>query len=109
VLRGGADYGRRLLPLDVEHFKARLLQDCLTEATASYWLHRAYQFQHSAPKGGDFNGQATPQQLAEQAEVCRQTELACRRHADLILSTYGEPISEDVWAVIGRWPEWTSS
>lgn len=32
------------LPEYVEHFRGRVLQDALSEATSSYWLHRSETF-----------------------------------------------------------------
>jgi hypothetical protein len=89
-----------MLTIDVDHFRARVLQDALTEATAAYWVHRAYQFQQAAPKPNDFHGQASKAQLVEARWRCLATALACRQHADLVLSSYGEPISSEVLAVL---------
>ena len=36
------------MPIDIEHFRARVLQDALTEATATYWLRRAQDFERVA-------------------------------------------------------------
>ncbi|HEY9468568.1 MAG TPA: hypothetical protein VIQ76_03025 [Propionibacteriaceae bacterium] len=44
--------------IDFDHFRARILQDCLTQATAQYWIHRAYQFQQAAPRPDEFHGNA---------------------------------------------------
>jgi hypothetical protein len=85
-----------MITIDLEHFRARLLQDCLTEATAAYWVHRAYQFQEAAPKPGDFHGQATRAQLAEARGRCLAIALACRRRAQLIMDGRPEEISREV-------------
>jgi hypothetical protein len=84
------------LTVDLEHFRARLLQDALTEATAAYWVHRAYQFQQAAPKRGDFHGQATRAQLAAARTRCLETALACRRRAQLSMDGRPEEIGRDV-------------
>jgi hypothetical protein len=84
------------LTVDLEHFRARLLQDWLTEATAAYWVHRAYQFQEAAPKPGDFPGQASRTQLAEARRRCQAIALACRRRAQLIMDGRPEEISREV-------------
>ena len=38
------------LTLDLDHFRARVLQDALTEARADQWLRRAQQFEDAAPR-----------------------------------------------------------
>ena len=74
VTAGGlADY--------VEHFRQRVLQDALTEGTAAYWEHRAEEWEAVRPRRGDFNGNATPRQLAEQYQRCTEIAAACRARA----------------------------
>lgn len=97
------------LQLDLDHFRARILQDALTEATATYWLRRAHQFEQAAPRLGEYHGQASREHLRDAWIQCMATAEACRRHADLISGEYPEPISEEVWDVSGRWPRWTST
>jgi hypothetical protein len=89
-----------MIDIDIEHFRARLLQDALTEATASYWVHRAYQFMEAAPRPGDFPGQAPRAQLAEARRRCQAIALACRRRAQLIMDGRPEEISREVRNVI---------
>lgn len=91
-----------MITIDFDHFRARILQDCLTEATAQYWLRRAHQFQQAAPRLDEYHGAATREQLRERWIQCMATAEACRRHADLISSEYPEPISAEVWAVLGE-------
>ncbi len=50
----------------IEHFRARVLQDALAEATANYWIRRAETFE------------------AVGNPRCDEIALACRRHATLI-------------------------
>lgn len=88
------------LPVDLEHFRARLLQDALTEATAAYWLRRAHQFIEAAPRPGDFHGRASRAQLAEAHRRCVGIALACRRRAQLITDGRPEEISSEVLAVL---------
>jgi hypothetical protein len=83
--------------IDIEHFMARLLQDCLSEATAQYWVHRAHQFQRAAPRKGDYHGNATTAELWERWQECMDTAQACLLHADLIRQVSPEPISDEVW------------
>ncbi len=53
------------LTVHIEHFRARVLQDALLEATANYWLRRAKTFE------------------AVGNPRCDEIALACRRHATL--------------------------
>jgi hypothetical protein len=85
-----------MIDIDIDHFRARLLQDCLTEATAGYWVHRAYQFQEAAPKPGEFHGNASRAQLAAARTRCQAIALACRRRAQLIMDGRPEEISTEV-------------
>lgn len=63
--------------IDPEHFSARLLQDCLNQATAAYWLRRAEWFETCNPA------------LA----------LNCRRHAWLLSTASDEP-TDEVWEAL---------
>jgi hypothetical protein len=90
------------LKLDIDHFRARILQDALTEATAQYWVHRAHQFQQAAPRPDDYRGNATPEQLTDAWVQCMTTVAACRRHGDLVSGEYPEPISDEVASVPGE-------
>jgi hypothetical protein len=91
-----------MIDIDVDHFRARLIQDCLTEATASYWIHRAHQFQQAAPKPGEFHGRATRAQLVEAHRRCNAIALACRRRAQLIMDGRTEEISTEVLETIAE-------
>jgi hypothetical protein len=62
---------RRLVE-NVEHFQHRVLQDCLTEQTAAYWVRRA----------GQFRSVGTP--------ACVEIAEACENRAAFI-RTYGDP------------------
>ncbi len=85
-----------MINIDLDHFRARVLQDALTEATAQYWLHRAHQFQQAAPRLDEYRGHATREQLRERWIECMAASQACLRHADLIRSEYPEEISDEV-------------
>jgi hypothetical protein len=89
-----------LISIDIDHFRARILQDCLTEATAQYWVHRAHQFQQAAPRLEEFHGDATREELNEAWTRCHATAASCRAHADLISGDYPEPISDEVASVL---------
>ena len=88
-----------MINLDIDHSRARILQDALTEATAQYWIHRAHQLQQAAPRQDDYHGNATTEELREAWYRCMDTAQACLRHADLIRER-SEEISAEVWAVL---------
>lgn len=85
------------LAVDLDHFRARVLQDALTTATADHWDKRAREWRAAAPTPDDFHGHCTREELREQWRRCMDTALACQRHADLIRSGRPEPIAGDVW------------
>jgi hypothetical protein len=84
----------------VDHFRARVLQDALTQATADYWLARAQVWESSRPKAGDYHGTATAEQLEEADARCAQIAENCRAHAALYLDALPEEIDPDVAYVI---------
>jgi hypothetical protein len=90
------------LTLDPDHFRARVLQDCLTEATAQHWEHRAEQFEDAAPRERDYHGQASSDDLRDARERCMATAAACRAHAQLLRDKIHEEISDEVWDVLGE-------
>lgn len=62
----------------IEHFRARVLQDALAEATSRHWRRRAEQLEWAMARPGDYTGQATQAdrharavRLAAQAQACR--------------------------------------
>jgi hypothetical protein len=89
-----------VISIDLDHFRARILQDALTEATAQYWVHRAHQFQQAAPRLGKFHGDATREELNEAWTRCHTTAQACLQRADLLRGDYPEPISDQVLTVL---------
>jgi hypothetical protein len=88
------------ITIDLDHFRARILQDALTEATAQYWVHRTHQFQQAAPRLDEYRGQATPEQLTDAWHRCMDTAQACLSHANLLRGDYPEPISDEVLTVL---------
>jgi hypothetical protein len=86
--------------LDFDHFRARVLQDALTEATVQYWERRARQFQQAAPRRGEFHGSATTEELDAAYQRCMATAEACLRRAELLREAYPEEISPEVWAAL---------
>jgi hypothetical protein len=93
-----------VINIDIDHFRARILQDALTEATTQYWIHRAHQFQQAAPRLGEFHGTATRDELNEAWTRCYATAAACLSHADLLRGEYPEPISDEVLTVLEEVP-----
>jgi hypothetical protein len=91
-----------MINIDLDHFRARILQDALTEATAAYWLRRAEQFEAAAPQPTDYSGHASQEQLTKAWVQCQTAASTCRRHAELIMQGRPEEISDEVWAVLGE-------
>jgi hypothetical protein len=89
-----------MISIDIDHFRARILQDALTEATAAYWLHRAEQFEAAAPQPTDYSGHASQEELAEAWVRCKTAAITCRRHAELIMQNRPEPISDEVASML---------
>ena len=77
----------RVADLDayVEHFRHRVLQDALTEATCAYWNRRAEVFEAAIPRAGDFTGSATPEEIEDRRMRVAAMTLACRQRAALSL------------------------
>lgn len=98
--RPGQGLSDARIPLDLDHFRARVLQDALTEATAGYWIRRAQHFEDAAPKPGDWHGLAEADDLVDRAIRCRQIAENCRHHAQLLLDSRPEPIGADIWALV---------
>jgi hypothetical protein len=83
----------------VEHFRARVLQDALNEATASYWLRRARQFEAARPEPDEFHGEATRLQLRAKWYELTEAAEACRHRAAVSLVVQDE-IAPEVWAAL---------
>lgn len=85
--------------LDLEHFRARVLQDALDQATIGHWLKRHAALSASLPRPGDFVGRASAEELnAREARVRRELQ-AIERHVWLLQNTYREPTAEVLEAV----------
>lgn len=70
-----------LSTLEERQIAARVLEDIWCEASAIYWRRRADQFDRARPRAGDYTGQATSEQLAEQDARLASTTRACRLRA----------------------------
>lgn len=69
----------------VEHFRARVLQDALTEALRSTWLRRADAFEAAIHQPGDFPGQCSVGQIEANNRRLAQKAQACRNHASVCI------------------------
>ena len=65
----------------VDHFRGRVLQDALVEATAAYWQRRGDVFDAARPRACDFPGGATEADLDAARRRCGAVALACRQRA----------------------------
>ncbi len=72
-----------------EQMQKRAVLDMLNNATAAYWERRAELLEWAMPRPTDYNGLATPEQLAARAERLRSDAEQCRNHARLLR---GEPL-----------------
>jgi hypothetical protein len=84
VLEPDTHRAARAVNLDLEHFRARVLQDALNEATVSYWLQRAKDLADVLSRPGDFTGHATPEQVAGRDAGIRLALLNIERHIALL-------------------------
>lgn len=67
----------------VEHFRWRVLQDALNEATSLYWRRRAAAFDAACSKPNDYQGRLTPEVRVDRDAGFRAIAAACRARADL--------------------------
>ncbi len=68
----------------VEHFRARVVQDALTEATGAYWLRRSEVFEAARHRPGvDYPGAASLDDLRERWVTLTETAQACRARAQM--------------------------
>lgn len=80
----------------VDHFRARVLQDALTEATATYWHRRATALEAARSRPGDYQGRASLESIRARDARLSAAARACRRRASLaLLHDTPEP---DEWA-----------
>lgn len=68
---------------DLDRFTRDLLADALNEASRTWWIKRAEDFERAKPTPGDY-GQATIEQLRARRSWCHATAQACRNKAALI-------------------------
>lgn len=82
--------GLTSLAENVEHFRWRVVQDALCEATAAYWRRRAELLEWAMPKPGEYIGEATRDELNARWCRLRQEAEACRNRAR-VAELGGEP------------------
>jgi hypothetical protein len=73
----------RQIDLD-EQMRRRSVQAAILHASAWWWRWRAEQFQQARPRPDDFNGNATPAELAEADRRCVATAHACLNRARML-------------------------
>ncbi len=66
---------------NVEHFRHRVLQDALSEATAAYWRRRAQILRWAQPRPGEYAGHSTPEQLRDRWQRLEEQAVACENRA----------------------------
>lgn len=91
-----------MLQIDIEHFRARVLMDCLLQATSEYWLRRAEDFEAALPRVGDYPGRATPEERAQCMARNAQLAINCRRHATLLAEQTRVEIASEVHAALAE-------
>ena len=88
------------IPTYVEHFRSRVLQDALTEASAVYWRRRAEHLEAARHRPGiDFPGRASTEELRARWVALTEAASACRARADVALI---DDATADVAAVLAE-------
>jgi len=67
----------------LENFARRLLTDCLNEATRTYWLKRAQDFENAKPRPGEYQGTSTREELRARWLWLDEIARACRARAEI--------------------------
>jgi len=75
---------RILERVDAAQLGRRVAQDALNEAAAATWWRKAEAYEWARPKPTDFNGNATPAELAERDRKLAAQAAACRHKAELL-------------------------
>jgi hypothetical protein len=90
------------LQLDADHFKRRLLQDCLSQGLADRWLGRAESLEAARPRPGDFTGRATEAELEARSSELSQAALARRRDAWLLAQELPAYVVDKIALVVAQ-------
>lgn len=91
--------------VDVEHFRARVLQDALNEASAMYWRRRAAMFEWAKPRRGDDRGRRAglpplaASDIAAASTRCTSIAAACRARAQ-VAQVRDDRIEVDIWTAL---------
>ena len=78
-----------LASIDWPQMLRRFLQDALTQAMPDHHARRAATFEAARPHPDDYNGRATPADLAEADRRCAATAQSCRDHALVLRGVIG--------------------
>lgn len=70
----------------VTHFRARVLQDALAEATVEYWRRRAETFEWAKPRHGERHGESGQAELNAAWTRCDESARACRAYAGFLVA-----------------------
>lgn len=76
--------GQSPRPVNLARVLFAAVEDAWREAEAINWERRAAIFEKARPQPGDFNGNATVDELAERDRRCAETAQACRNKADAV-------------------------
>ncbi len=76
----------------VDHFRHRVIADALAEATSTYWLKRADDFEWARPSLADFPGDVTLDQRRMRWRELTKVATACRNRATVSLMQDGNDI-----------------
>lgn len=87
------------LRVELGPFARRLLEEALLTAMPAGWLRRAADFEDARPRPGDFNGAATPAELAARDRRCAEAAQACRERAEM-LGRFGGVFDAEVAAAV---------
>lgn len=80
-----AEVARILARVDVEEpIRRRVVQDALSQAAACTWWRKSELYEWARPRPTDFNGNATPAELAERDRKLAAQALAFRHKAELL-------------------------
>jgi hypothetical protein len=82
----------------VAHFRGRVVQDALSEATSAYWERRAEAFEGARPTPNEFHGNETREELRGRWLRLSGIAAACRAKARVSLRS--EELSAEVNLVL---------
>lgn len=86
---------------DLEHFTRRVISDAVADASRTFWLKRAEDFERAKPTAEDFNGKASIEELRQRWRWCHNTAQACRNKAAFI-AMYPEDFDAELADMLDR-------